>query len=64
MEYITPKGGPEGGILNNASHFALRYLFLPLVWPHGVIGHLGETFGSFTAFTALTLESHSIKSRL
>jgi hypothetical protein len=19
-------------------------LFLPLVWPHGIIGHLGETF--------------------
>jgi hypothetical protein len=34
------------------------YLFLPLVWPHGIIGHLGETFGSFTAFAALTLESH------
>jgi hypothetical protein len=40
------------------------YLFLPLVWPHGIIGHLGETFGSFTAFAALTLESHPTKSRL
>jgi hypothetical protein len=30
----------------------IRYLFLPLVWPHGIIGHLGETFRSFTAFTA------------
>jgi hypothetical protein len=40
------------------------YLFLPLVWPHGIIGHLGETFGSFTASTAPTLEFLSTKSRL
>jgi hypothetical protein len=38
--------------------------FLPLVWPHGIIGHLGETFGSFTASTAPTLEFLSTKSRL
>ena len=34
------------------------------VWPHGIIGHLGETFGSFTAFRALILESRPTKSRL
>jgi hypothetical protein len=40
------------------------YLFLPLVWPHGIIGHLGETFGSFTASTAPMLEFLSTKSGL
>jgi hypothetical protein len=41
-----------------------NYLFLPLVWPHGIIGHLGEAFRSFTAFTALTLKFHLTKLRL
>jgi hypothetical protein len=50
LQTLLDVGSSAGG--------AEKYLFLPLVWPHGIIGHLGETFGSFTAFTALTLKLH------
>jgi hypothetical protein len=53
--------GVDKGCLRNLGN---AYLFLPLVWPHGIIGHLGETFGSFTASTAPTLEFLFTKSRL